>query len=65
MTDEDFRNTPRVWNRYDTNNLGEYEDLHSIIDVLLLSDVFKKYRKNVHKKYDLDIVSFITVPSFS
>lgn len=45
MADEDFRNAPKVWNRDNTNNLDEYEDFYSIIDVLLLSDVFKKYRK--------------------
>ena len=39
--------------------------MHNIIDMLLLPGVFENFRKNIHKKCDLDSISFVSVPSLS
>ena len=46
------------------SDLNKYQDLHRIVDVLLSSGVFEKYRKkNTHKRYDLHPVRSIKLPS--
>ena len=40
-------------------NLGEYQDLYNMTDVLLLHDVFENVRKIILNKYDLDPLSFV------
>ena len=45
------------------NNLDEQQNLLNVIGFLLLSDAFKNCKKNIHNKYDLDTVSFVTISS--
>ena len=40
-------------------NLGEYQDLYNMTDVLLLHDDFENVRKIILNKYDLDPLSFV------
>ena len=42
--------------------LGEYHDLYPKSDKLLLTDVFKNFRKISLKIYDLDPVKFLSAP---
>ena len=44
--------------------MGEYHDLYLITDVLLLADVFEKFREVCYNKdsYELDPVHYCTSP---
>ena len=63
ITDKDYRHAKKVWNKFKINNLGEYQVLYNIIDVLLLSDVFENLRKKIYTKYNLGLGSFVTIPT--
>lgn len=45
--------------------MGEYSDLYLKTDVLLLADVFEKFRKICFSVYNLDCCWYLTAPSFS
>ena len=59
ITDVDYAHATRVyrlWNK----NLGEYHDLYLKSDVLLLADVFEKFKKTCLQIYELDPAKFIS-----
>ena len=59
ITDVDYAHATRVyrlWNK----NLGEYHDLYLKSDVLLLADVFEKFKKMCLQIYELDPAKFIS-----
>ena len=50
----------RVSKDFEIKNFGEYRDLYLKSDVLLLADVFEKFREMCLKSYELDSVKFIS-----
>lgn len=44
----------QTWEKFNIKNMGEYHDLYVTNDVLLLTDIFEKFRKMYLKKYNLD-----------
>ena len=65
ITAEDYAQAQKVWATFKMNNLGEYHDLYLKTDVLLLADVFEKFRDTALQHYGLDPVHYITLPSFA
>ena len=47
------------------SNLGEYHDLYVQSDTLLLSDVFKNFRKTCLKVYELDPAHYLSLPGLA
>ena len=47
------------------NTVRELLTLYNIIDVLLLSDIWSFYRKNIWRDYGLEVASFSTSPGLS
>ena len=45
--------------------MGRYHDLHLKSDVLLLADVFKKFRKTCMENYKLDPCHYFMLPRLS
>ena len=43
INDEDYLKFKKIWNEFNTNNMGDYHDHYLRKDVLLLADVFEKY----------------------
>ena len=62
ITDTDYMHAKRVSKDFEIKNLGEYHDLYSKGDTLLLADVFKNFRKMCLKIYHLDLVKCISAP---
>ena len=65
ISDDDYEHAKRVWEEFGLRNLGEYHDLYLKTDVILLSNVFKKFRKVCMENYGLDPAHFYTAPGLA
>ncbi|KAL0849054.1 hypothetical protein ABMA28_013417 [Loxostege sticticalis] len=65
ITDEDYQHAQSVWTQFNIKNLGQYTDLYIKVDVLLLTDIFEKFRKTCKLHYQLDPAFYVTAPSLS
>ena len=65
ISDKDYLRAMRVWNVFDIKNLGEYHDLYSKTDVLLLCDVFEKFIDVCLEYYDLDPCHYFSSPGLA
>ena len=51
--DKEYEHVLKVWNKFEMKTMKDYPDLHLKCDVLLLADVFQKFRNNSLKNYGL------------
>lgn len=65
ISDEDYNHAKTVWSEFKIKDLGEYTDLYLKTDILLLTDIFQKFRKTCKQHYKLDPAFYITAPSLS
>ena len=61
ISEEDYNHAVNVCREFNIQNLGEYNDLYLLTDVLLLADVMENFRL----KFDLDPTHYMTAPSLS
>ena len=62
---EEYEHAMNVWKEFDLKNMGEYHDLYLKTDVLLLADVFEKFRKVCTSYYKLDPAHYYTSPGLA
>lgn len=65
ISDDEYNHAQYIWQTFNIKSLGEYTDLYLKTDVLLLSDVFEKFRQTCLHHYQLDPAYYITAPSLS
>ena len=65
ITDKDYEHAQNVWNTFNLESMGQYHDLYLNSDVLLLADVFEKFRKTCLRYYKLDPCHYFTSPGLS
>lgn len=65
ITNEDYNHALTVWQNFGIKNLGEYTELYLKCDVLLLCDVFEKFRSMSLNYYGLDPCHYVSSPSLS
>ena len=65
ITDKDYEHAKKVWKEFDCKTLGDYHDLYLKTDVVLLADVFQKFRETCMKAYKLDPLHYYTAPGLS
>ncbi|XP_078032837.1 uncharacterized protein LOC144467773 [Augochlora pura] len=65
ISDADYHHARRVCSRFGIQTLGQYSDLYLKLDILLLADVFEKFRKDSLENYKLDPAHYVTLPSFT
>lgn len=65
ISQQDYDHAVEVWECFKVRNLGDYTDLYVKSDVLLLADIFEKFRKTCKLHYGLDPAFYLTTPSFS
>ena len=61
ISNADYERAKQIWKHVNIKNLGEYHDLYSETDVLLLTDVLKKSLTD----HELDPAHYYTLPSFA
>ena len=70
LTDEsikqkEYDHAQEVWKQLNCKTLGDYHDLYLKTDVLLLADVFQKFRETCMNNYKLDPLHYYTAPGLS
>ena len=54
ITQKQYHHATEVWRVFDCNTMKDYHDVYLKGDVLLLADVFEKFRKTCQDNYGLD-----------
>ena len=65
ISEKDHQHACKVWNEFDSKNMGDYHDLYVETDVILLANVFESFRKVCLDNYGLDPAHFYTVPGLA
>ncbi|XP_071055153.1 uncharacterized protein [Onthophagus taurus] len=65
ITDEQYLHAQTVWETFMCQTLKDYSDLYLKSDVLLLADVFEKFRQVCFRTYGLDPANYYTAPNLS
>ena len=65
IDDIDYRHGNNVFNKFKSNNLGDYHDLYVQSDTSLLADVFENLRDMCLKEYELDPAHFVSLPGIA
>ena len=62
ISDNDYVHAQNVWRTFNLNTLGDYHDLYMKTDVLLLADIFERFRCMCLSYYGLDHAHYYTAP---
>ena len=65
ISNEDYAHAQKVWDVFEINNLGEYDDLYVQSDTLLLADIYENFRNVFLEKYKLDRTYFVSAPGLA
>ena len=65
ISEADYAGALKIYNLFQCANLGDYHDVYLQTDVLILADVFEKFRQVCIKVYELDPVHFFSAPNLS
>jgi hypothetical protein len=65
VSDEEYRNTQEIWEKFRIQNLQEFTSFYNKIDVLLLTDIMENFRNISLKNYKLDPAWYFTTPGFA
>ena len=63
--EEDYAHAQRVWHSFGCTTMRDYHDLYLKADVLLLADIFEKFREMSLHSYGLDPVHYYSLPGLS
>lgn len=65
ISDDDYAHAQAVWDHFGFETFGQYHDLYLKTDVLLLSDLFERFRTVLLSTHGLDAAHFCTLASYS
>ena len=60
-----YTRATRVWNPFGCRTMADYHDIYLQLDVLLLADIFLKFRTTCLEYYSLDPVHYYTTPDLA
>ena len=61
----DYERANLIWSDFNCKSFKHYHDLYLKTDVCLLADIFENFRNIAFENYGLDVVHFITLPSYA
>ena len=62
ISDKEYKHVLNVWKKIEMEAMKDYHDLYLKHDVLLLTDVFEKFRNNSFKNYGLCPSHYLSAP---
>ena len=65
ISGHDYEHAQQVWNTMEKKTLGHYHDSYLKTDLLLLADVFQKFRNTCLENYKLVLAHFYTAPGLA
>ena len=65
ISDKKYEHVLNVWNTFEMKTMKDYHDLYLKCDVILLVDVFEKFRNNNLKNYGLCQSHYLSAPGLS
>ena len=65
ISEKDVAEAFKIYTLFGCRNLGDYHDVYLRTDVLILADVFEKFRQVCMEVYKLDPVHFFSAPNLS
>ena len=65
VSEEDYTHAQRVFTAFGCANLADYMDIYLLTDVLLLAQVFQRFRVKIHHHFGLDPAHFLSTPHLS
>ena len=65
MSDKDWEFVNKVWRTFKLKTFRQFHDLYMESDVMLLADIFERFRSDSLKNYGLDPAHFATSPGLS
>ena len=65
ISDKEYLHLLNVWNNFEMKTMKDYHDLHLKCDVLLLVDIFEKFRNNILKNCGLCPSHYLSAPGIS
>ena len=65
ITDVDHRHAKRVFKSLNNKNLGDFHDLYTQSNTLLLADAFENFRNMSIKVFELDPAHFLSAPGLA
>ena len=65
ISDKEYEHVLNVWKKIEVKTMKDYHDLHLKCDVLLLADVFEKFRNNSLKNYGLCTSDYLSASALS
>ena len=65
LSDEDFKRAHHIWELFSCESLEDYHNIYLKVDVVLLADVFEKFRKMCMETYKLDATHYFSAPGLA
>ena len=65
INDNEYKYVLNFWKQFEMKTMKDYHDMYLKWDVLLLADVFEKFRNNSWKNYGLCPSHYLTTPALS
>ena len=65
ISNKEYDHVLKVWNKYEMKTMKDYHYLYLKRDVLLLADVFERFRNNSIKNYALFSSHYVSAPGLS
>ena len=62
---KDYENSVKIFNLCRCNTLSDYLEIYCLSDVLFLADIFLHWREVMFENYELDVVQYLTLSSYS
>ena len=65
ISDTDYQHALNVWRTFNCIDLESFHDIYLKSDILLLADIFEKFRVMCLDNYDLDPANHVGTPGLS